>query len=98
MTNQNKFNLTWQQYFCKSLGEISDFPWVWSCISYNPNITIDFVKKHIDKKWRWNKLSSNSFNGEKEKFRKKFRKKYIIQNCFPEHIPIELRINIMDLV
>ena len=36
-----------------------DKPWDWECISENPNITFEFVKKHIDKPWDWGAISHN---------------------------------------
>ena len=92
--NHNIFNLSWEQYYCKLLEDNIDLDWKWNNVSRNPNIDLDFVKRHINKHWNWGELSKNSFNGEKEKF----KKNYIIQNCFPEHIPYEIRIKITDLI
>lgn len=38
----------------------SDFPWNFTYISLNRNITIDFVKNNLDKKWDWYILSCNN--------------------------------------
>jgi hypothetical protein len=34
-------------------------PWEWSGISRNPNITMEFIEKHLDSPWDWNTISSN---------------------------------------
>jgi len=36
-----------------------DVPYIWSYISMNPNLTIEFVKKHIDKEWCWFNITVN---------------------------------------
>ena len=36
-----------------------DKPWDWIWISYNPNITMEFVEKYPDKPWNWYRLSQN---------------------------------------
>ena len=97
MSNQKDFNLTWEEYFCKLLEDNLDLPWKWKWISINQNLTFEFVKRHKKKKLNFLFLSNNSFNAEKEKFEKE-QKNYIVQNCFPEHIPFEIRIKIIDLV
>lgn len=78
----------------KDIEDNLDFPWEWNYISNNPNLTFEFVKKYINKNWYWRGLSENSFNGEKEKF----TKNYIIQYCFPEHIPFEIRRIIISFI
>lgn len=35
---------------------MQEFPFefeIWSYISSNPNITMDFIKEYIDKSWNW---------------------------------------------
>jgi hypothetical protein len=34
-------------------------PWIWHNVSKNPNITLDFILKHIDKPWAWTHLSKH---------------------------------------
>jgi hypothetical protein len=36
-----------------------NIPWDWSGLSYNPNITMQFVLDHQDKPWDWWGLSRN---------------------------------------
>ena len=85
------------KYKCKRYLKNLNLPWEWYGVSENQNLTIEFVKKHKDKDWDWEEIAKNSFNGEKEKFEQD-KRNYIIQYCFTEHIPIEIRIKIMDLV
>jgi len=33
------------------LEKYPEKPWKWDCISYNPNITMEFIEKHSDKHW-----------------------------------------------
>jgi len=33
--------------------------WDWSYLSSNPNLTLSFITKHLDKNWNWFKLSKN---------------------------------------
>ena len=39
-----------------------DKPWNWYGLSYNPNITIEFIEKYLDKPWNWRQLINNLFN------------------------------------
>jgi hypothetical protein len=32
-------------------------PWVWQGISWNPNLTMDFIEKYPDKDWNWHGIS-----------------------------------------
>ena len=34
--------------------------WNWTCISSNPNITIEFIEKYLDKPWDWSSISRES--------------------------------------
>lgn len=34
-------------------------PWDWGGLSYNPNVTCDFIQAHIHKRWSWTQLSLN---------------------------------------
>ena len=39
---------------CEMIELKPDFPWVWfDGVTENPNITMNFVIKHIDKNWDW---------------------------------------------
>lgn len=41
------------------LNRFPDLNWDWEFISYNQNITLSFIEKHINKPWDWNNLSKN---------------------------------------
>lgn len=43
----------------KLLNQFPNVNWDWYELSYNPNITFDFVKENLNKKWNWTRLSSN---------------------------------------
>ena len=48
---------------------------VWKQISYNPNLTIEFIEKHINKNWDWN---NGIFN---HSFKKIYEKEFLkLQN------------------
>ena len=55
-------------------------PWDRDGISWNPNLTMEFVGKNPNKPWDWGGISYNSFNYERkrelssEKFQKAARK------------------------
>ena len=34
-------------------------PWNWEWISYNPNITMEFIEKYPNKPWDWHWMSHN---------------------------------------
>jgi hypothetical protein len=39
-----------------------DKPWDWDSISWNPNITMEFIDKYPNKPWNWGGISYNKFN------------------------------------
>jgi hypothetical protein len=41
------------------MKEFPDKPWSWYQLSYNPNITWDFIKLHLDKPWDWRIISTH---------------------------------------
>ena len=41
------------------LIEFPNKDWNWEAVSLNPNLTFEFVKKHIDKPWNWEDISQN---------------------------------------
>ena len=43
----------------KLIYKYPDKLWNWQWLSENPNITMDFVERHLDKPWNWNWLSEN---------------------------------------
>ena len=56
-----------------------DKPWHWDGISENPNITMEFIEKNIEK-IDFNELSKNTFDFEN--FKKKIiREESVISNC-----------------
>ena len=34
-------------------------PWDWYGLSYNPNLTMEFIDKFNDKPWNWEEISDN---------------------------------------
>ncbi len=34
--------------------------WCWKTVSFSPNLTLDFLKKHVDKSWDWKAISKNN--------------------------------------
>ena len=52
------------------LEKYPEKPWNWYEISYNPNITMEFIEKHINKISSDN-LSSNKFTIENTRIKKK---------------------------
>ena len=46
---------------CEYIKQIlaKKYPWKWTSLSYNPNITWDIVEKNMDQPWIWSKLSSH---------------------------------------
>jgi len=49
----------WTLKFWDFIQENPDFPWVWECISKNPNITMDIIRENPDKPWHWESISWN---------------------------------------
>jgi hypothetical protein len=37
----------------KILIKYPDKPWDWDYLSFNPNITMEFIEKYPDKHWNW---------------------------------------------
>jgi len=57
-----------------------------SHISTNPNITFDFIEKHMDWIWDWNNLSYNKFT-----LQNNLNKQYILLNIYKySSLPLEL--------
>jgi hypothetical protein len=52
-----------------------EFPWIYSWVSRNPNITIDNVLDNIDKPWDWEALSEN-INMDNKSIKKTDKWKY----------------------
>ena len=36
-----------------------ELPWFWEFISFNPNLTIDFIERHKHRKFNWMNISRN---------------------------------------
>ena len=36
------------------------YPWHYEMMSFNPNLTIAFIREHLDKHWNWEVISSNA--------------------------------------
>ena len=36
-----------------------DLPWDWWILTRNPNITFEFIEKHINEDWDWGEISKN---------------------------------------
>jgi hypothetical protein len=47
-------------------------PWIWYFISQNPNLTINFIEKYLEKDWNWNAISSNPFNGMYDEIQERY--------------------------
>ena len=43
----------------KDIEKYSTLYWDWAGISENPNLNIDFILKHKNKKFDWNDISKN---------------------------------------
>ena len=52
------------------IEKYSDKPWSWTGISHNPNITMEFIEKHIDT-LSLKSLSENKFTFENNRMKKK---------------------------
>ena len=46
-------------------------------MSFNPNITLEFVSKNSEKPWHWDKIFENAFPEEKKMFIQKKYREYI---------------------
>ena len=62
------------------MGSNPDKHWVWSSLSYNPNITWKIIQNNQDKPWDWYFLSYNNFNYVKKQEIKRNKAAQIIQN------------------
>lgn len=60
--NNSKLLSLYAKIKIKDIDNNLDFYWDWDYLSYNKNlnISIDFIIKHIDKKWNWYQLSQHS--------------------------------------
>ena len=66
-TDQTKYDIGESEEFilsgkkCITIADIenNDIDWDWYELSKNPNITIDFIKKHKDKKLEWYSLTTH---------------------------------------
>jgi len=46
-----------------------NLPWRWYNISFNPNLTMKFLNKYLNKNWDWEFiLQKNLFDIEKQKY------------------------------
>ena len=68
-----------------------DKPWDWSCISANPNITIEMIEKYHDKSLNWEQISRNEFLYDKTVYIKSINNdiknnKHIVYNILSRYI------------
>jgi hypothetical protein len=56
--------------------------YIWSDISDNPNLTIEFIDKYYKKPWNYYGLASNPLTADKERFKKEYAAAYIIQQAY----------------
>ena len=64
--NNPKITFSWFSFSCNSKitmdiveKYIDTIPWDFCGLSDNPNLTIEFIAKHLDKNWRWDYVSYN---------------------------------------
>jgi hypothetical protein len=62
------------------ITESKALPWNWKYLTNNPNITFNFITKHLDKPWDWKKLSYNRFTKERNEFiLQQYRRTYYLK-------------------
>ena len=51
-------------------NEIIQNLWNWEIITYNPNLTLDFIKRHFNENWYWDELTTivPLFNKRKNRY------------------------------
>ena len=64
----------------KLILKYPDKDWNWSCISANPNITLEFIDAYPEKPWEWSYVSINP-NVTVEFINKNFYKDLNFKNC-----------------
>ena len=69
---QNK----WDEYYWNFIMKYEDML-DWDSISYNQNITMEFIENNPDKPWNWDCISRNKFTKEKELFYQKHYQIYL---------------------
>jgi hypothetical protein len=57
----------------------------WNYISFNPNITMDYIKDNPDKPWDWDGISSNSFTRDKQDFQLQQYRRHLASYRIQQH-------------
>ena len=62
-------DIVFVSYFLKASPNITeefldklDYNLIYDALSFNPNITLDFIERHINENWNWKILSSDNPN------------------------------------
>jgi len=55
---------------------------IWEQISANPNLTLAFIEKHIDKPWNLCILGENPLTEARERYKKEYKAALIIQEAY----------------
>jgi hypothetical protein len=55
---------------------------IWEQISANPNLTLDFIEKYIDKPWKLCFLSENPLTEARERYKKEYKAALVIQEAY----------------
>jgi hypothetical protein len=63
---------------------------IWDGISDNPNLTLDFIDKYIDKPWNYEILATNRLTHAKKQFCQEYLAAYTIQQAYAraKYIPL----------
>ena len=55
---------------------------IWEQISANPNLTLDFIEKYIDKPWKLCILGENSLTEARARYKKEYKAALVIQEAY----------------
>ena len=60
----NKLGEEFMQFikYINNNSDDPDKPWGWEYVSYNPNLTMEFLSDNLDKPWYWYRIYRNDLN------------------------------------